>query len=72
MTLIQRVFNAFHGLVSRLNKDDDDGVDCGAAEGFFPIGTVDDDDCIDVFALEGDMWAFVLDLNDTAENKRVA
>lgn len=72
MTMIQRVFNAFHGLVSRLNKGDDDDVDCGAAEGFFPIGTVDDDDCIDVFALEGDMWTFVLNLNDTAENKRVA
>jgi hypothetical protein len=72
MTRLQRVFNAFHGLVSRLNKDDDDGVEFGAPEGFIPIGPVDDDSVIDVFALEGDMWSFVLDLNSPSEQKRVA
>ncbi|MCA0341147.1 MAG: hypothetical protein LCH99_15650 [Proteobacteria bacterium] len=72
MTIVQRVLNSFHGLVSRLNKDDDDGVECCAAEGLFPIGTVDEDNLIDVFALEGDMWTFVLDLNSSTEQKRVA
>ncbi|WPE22464.1 hypothetical protein [Shinella zoogloeoides] len=72
MTIVQRVFNAFHGLVSRLNKDDDEGVECGATEGFFPVGTVDEDNLIDVFALEGDMWTFVIDLNSATEQKRVA
>lgn len=72
MTRLQRVFNAFHGLVSRLNKDDDEGLDCGAPEGFIPVGTVDEDNLIDVFALEGDMWTFVLDLNSSTDHKRVA
>lgn len=72
MTRLQRVLNAFHGLVSRLNKDDDEGVECGAPAGFFSVGTVDEDNLIDVFALEGDMWTFVLDLNSSTEQKRVA
>ena len=76
MTLLQRVLDPIHRLISLFNKDDEDRAEFGAPEGFINIGPVDEDNCIDVFALEGDMWTFVLDLNAEAnqarEEKRVA
>lgn len=62
MTLLQRVFNSFHRLVSKLEKDDTDRPD------------YTDEYLGDVVcgAIEGDLRNFVAEANQAHEEKRVA
>jgi 23S rRNA maturation-related 3'-5' exoribonuclease YhaM len=62
MTVLQRVFNAFHGLVSLLNKEDEDRPD-------YTDEYLGDVAC---GAVEGDLRNFVAEVNQAREEKRVA
>lgn len=61
MTFLKRVLNAFCYLVPRPDDDEEDIALSGAVEGAWR--EVGEDEAIDVFALEGDMFNFVIDLN---------
>lgn len=62
MTLLQRVFNSFHRLVSKLDKDDADRPD-------YTDEYLGDVAC---GAIEGDLRNFVAEANQAREEKRVA
>lgn len=62
MTILQRVFNSVHRLISKLDKDDEDRPD-------YTDEYLGDVAC---GAVEGDLRHFVAEANEAHEKKRVA